>query len=436
MHDCFTALFGPLTRQQDFAHYAQAGGTIAQALQDCASIMPLSACHQAQQYIRQWPQYQPTPLVPLTRLANMLGVHSVYCKDESLRFGLGSFKALGGAYAVFKLASEHYHTPLDILLASMCKPSTQHTFSWRDRALHSVPLTPVPLTIVTATDGNHGRSVAWGAQKLGLPCKIYMHAGVSSYRADYVRSLGAEVVCVSGNYDASVDQAAQDAKKNPGWQVVSDTSYPGYTAIPADIMHGYSMMAAEIITQIPHPPSHVFICGGCGGLAAAMIGYMAQYWLQQAQHTPRWIIIEPSLAPSLRSSAIQQQAIRVDITKETLMAGLSCGEMSLIAFEVMRHHAIDYLLIDDHWVTPIMQLLAAEGLLMGETAVATPAGLVGSALAPDLRAKLKLDAQSTVLLFGTEGVTDPNLYQDILGFANTALPAHQASLAQKIYGHQ
>jgi len=221
------------------------------------AILPPDRCAVAQEMISNWEGYQPTPLLHLQGLANAVGVQSIFYKDESDRFGLRSFKALGGAYAVQQVLQQ--------VLSQ--RPSSE-----------SVSLTDINdgkfadevknITVVTATDGNHGRSVAWGAERFGCECMIYMHANVSQARQEAVEAFGATVIRVDGNYDDSVRQADLDAKEN-GWHIVSDTSYPGYMEVPRDVMAGYTLMTTEAMDQLPESviPSHVFIQGGCGGFS-------------------------------------------------------------------------------------------------------------------------------------------------------------------------
>lgn len=389
---------------QRFAYKGQ-GDRLAAA----RAVMPQSATEQSYRVISNWPLYAPSPLHDLSVLARALGVGAVHYKDESERFGLKSFKALGGAYAVQKFVAEALNLPIDKV----------------DE--HSLPADH-QLVIATATDGNHGRSVAWGAKRLGVPCKVYMHSGVSEFRAQSIAALGATVVRVEGNYDESVRQAAQDAAEH-GWQIVSDTAYPGYMDIPRDVMHGYGVMCREILEQIPQPPSHVFICAGCGGLAGAVMGFFLQHWPQT-----RWIIVEPELAPSLHLSVRNARPSRFEIDEETLMGGLSCGEISHVAWQVLQATDADYLLLPEAVVQPTMEMIAGLGITAGETAVATMAGFCAAVHDGELSVSLGLDENARVLLFGTEGETDPEMYRSLMGFSAVELPQHQDRLYTRFFG--
>ena len=223
------------------------------------AILNDAAFARAKATITAWPGYAPTPLLPLSGIAAACKVGALYYKDEASRFGLGSFKALGGAYAVWQV---------------LCRTAAEKDISPDDREAFVAHART--LTVTCATDGNHGRSVAWGAQTFGCNCVIFIHATVSEGRKREIERYGARVIRCTGNYDDSVHEAQATADRE-GWIVVSDTSYPGYTEIPKDVMQGYELMAAEAIRQWPEaePPTHIFLQTGVGGLAAAVA---AQYW--------------------------------------------------------------------------------------------------------------------------------------------------------------
>lgn len=234
----------------------------------------------AQREIGQWPGHAPTPLRALPALAKGLGLASVHYKDEGERFGLKSFKALGGAYAVERLlaqAVERRNGGEAVRAADMLAGR------WRELVKD--------ITVTCATDGNHGRSVAWGAQLFGCRCVIFIHATVSEGRRAAIATYGAEVIRVPGNYDDSVRHADAEAKAN-GWTVVSDTTYEGYREIPIDVMHGYGVMSREIVEQYgPAPPTHVLVQAGVGALAASVA---AAFWLAWGPKRPKMIVIEPT----------------------------------------------------------------------------------------------------------------------------------------------
>ena len=332
-----------------------------------------------------WEGYAPTPLVSLCALATRIGVGEVLYKDEGPRFGLGSFKALGGSYAAQRV------------LQREVARRTGKDISLEDIRLGKYKAECAAITLVSATDGNHGRSLAWGCQRFGAPCRIYIHAEVSEGRAQAMRDLGAEVIRIEGDYDDSVALAKSEAGEN-GWFVVSDTSWPGYSQPPRDVMSGYGVMTEEICEALDRAPTHVFLQGGVGGLAAGVIAGLRQYWGADA---PRVIIVEPELAACLFESAKAGTATRVAIDEETLMAGLSCGEPSELAWEILAEEASDFLAIPETIVGPSVRLLAQPlgddpAVEAGESAIAGLAALIAARQDVDLAAKLGLDAGSRV----------------------------------------
>ena len=372
-----------------------------------SEVLGIARCGLARDTISQWAGHQPTALHSLTGLAGEIGVGSLYYKDESTRFGLGSFKALGGAYAVQHVLRQALDAEMSDAEISLDDINTQR-FAERINNI----------TVVTATDGNHGRSVAWGAQRFGCQCMIYMHENVSPGRQEAVEAFGAKVVRVAGNYDDSVRQADHDAKAN-GWHIVSDTSYPGYMEIPRDVMAGYTLMTTEAMDQLPEGvvPTHVFIQGGCGGLAGA-VG--ADLWHRYGNKMPHLTVVEPMPAACLYESARAGEPQLVNIVDESLMAGLSCGEVSLLGWQILKPGARHFMTISDAPVAPLMQLLAAgvsgdSPIVAGESAIAGLAGLIGAMQSERLAREMNLDAQSRVLVFGTEGATDPEVFEALVG---------------------
>jgi diaminopropionate ammonia-lyase len=363
--------------------------------------------------IVRWPGYQTTPLTALPALAARSGVASVYYKDEGGRFGLGSFKALGGAYAVLRVIQKH-------LRSLGIEASTQSLISGDFRK------ETTDVTVTCATDGNHGRSVAWGAKTFGCRCVIYVHQTVSQGRVDAVAHYGAEVIRHPGNYDDTVHRAAEDAAKN-AWTVVSDTSYEGYVDIPRDVMHGYTLMCAEALDQWPEvlPPTHVVVPGGVGGVAAAVC---AAAWWRYGEHRPRMIVVEPTRAACLLESAATGKRALLTGDIETVMAGLSCGEPSVLAWELLNVGADSFIAVSDDEAIAAMRRLASggnsdgerdgdrdPGLVSGESAASVEAVLARAADDASIRDALALDAGSRVLMFGTEGDTDPELYTQLVG---------------------
>ena len=369
----------------------------------CERVLPRSAFAQAVAEISQWSGYAPTPLIRLPELAQRLGVAELMIKHEGPRFGLRSFKALGGAYAGLRILQREISQALghDVSLADI--RAGHH----REQARS--------VTLISATDGNHGRSLAWGAQRFGAPCRIVIHAGVSEGRAQAMRDFGAEVMRIDGDYDASVAKARELAEAN-GWFVVSDTSWPGYHEAPRDVMAGYGVMAQEIVDALPAAPTHVLLQAGVGGLAAAVAAHFQQHWGEQA---PRVIVVEPEHAACLLVSAQRDQATTVPLHQETVMAGLSCGEPSELAWAVLRETARDFVTVPDALVGPCVRLLARPpgddpALEAGESAVAGLAVAMAACAQPGLREALGLDGDARVLLIGSEGVTDPEIFQRMM----------------------
>lgn len=359
--------------------------------------------------ITQWPGYQPTPLVSLTALAAKIGVGGILYKDEGPRFGLGSFKALGGSYAAQRVLQRQISARLG------------HEVSLEDIRTGTYRSEAAEITLVSATDGNHGRSLAWGCQRFGAPCRIYIHAEVSEGRAQAMRDLGADVIRIAGDYDASVILAKQEAADN-GWFVVSDTSWEGYSQPPRDVMAGYGVMTQEICDSLEQAPTHVFLQGGVGGLAAGVVAGLRQHWGAQA---PRVVIVEPELAACLFESGRAGEATTFAIETETLMAGLSCGEPSGMAWEILSEEVSDFLTIPESLVAPSVRLLARPlpgdtAIEAGESAIAGLAALIAAREDADLSRKLGLTAEARVLLIGSEGVTDPAIFAQIMGESDAA----------------
>ncbi|MDB4073573.1 diaminopropionate ammonia-lyase [Ascidiaceihabitans sp.] len=278
------------------------------------------------------------------------------------------------------------------------------------------------ITLVSATDGNHGKSLSWGAQRFGAPCRIYIHHDVSENRAQAMRDFGAVVIRVDGDYDTSVVEARDDADTN-GWCVVSDTSWDGYTQPPIDVMAGYGVMTREIFEQMDAAPTHVFIQCGCGGLAAGVTASFRQLWGDAA---PRVVIVEPELAPCLFESAKAGEKTDVEVHEETLMAGLSVGEPSGIAWQILSEEAKDYVTIPENLIAPTMRLLARPirndpKIVAGESAIAGLAALIAGAQQPALRDALGLTQGSRVLLIGSEGATDPAIYETLVNGKGSSL---------------
>ena len=352
---------------------------------DKAGSLDQAVMQDAATEISGWAGYAPTPLHDLPEVAERLGVSRVVFKDESARFGLGSFKALGGAYAVARLA----------------------------RAAEDNGGSVTDLTVATATDGNHGRSVAWGAARAGCAAKIYIHAHVSTAREEAMAAYGAEVIRVNGNYEASLAACKEDAAA-PGWQIVSDTSWPGYTDVPLMVMAGYTLMARELLDQLGGTaPSHAMLPVGVGGLAA---GIIAPIWQAAGSSLGRMITVESHMSACMRDSLVAGTPTLVDITEETLMAGLSCGEVSSLAWDIMKPTVSHCITIGDDAVAPLMRWFhrRTPSIEAGECSTSGLAACLAAHADPQARQQLGFGPESVVLLLGTEGATDPEFYQRII----------------------
>jgi diaminopropionate ammonia-lyase len=385
---------------------AETRGAAYDAAPARAAVLNAAGFDGAEAAITRWPDYAPSPLLALPALAARLGLAALHYKDEGTRFGLKSFKALGGAYAVYRLLAQavarHTGGP---------PPDADELLSGRWAELVR------GVTVTCATDGNHGRSVAWGAQLFGCRCVIYIHATVSEGRRAAIAHYGAEVVRVPGNYDDSVRHADAQAQAH-GWTVVSDTTYEGYREIPIDVMHGYGVMSREVVAQLAgEPPTHVFVQAGVGAFAASVA---AVFWLAWGPRRPRLVVVEPTQADCHLQSAIAGHPVAVTGALDTVMAGLACGEVSPAAWEIVSSAADAFIAIDDHFALDGVRAFASPAggdtaIVSGETGATGLGALLAAQADPALHTLLGLDAGSRVLLLGSEGDTDPEIYRQITG---------------------
>ena len=364
--------------------------------------------------IRSWAEYRPTPLYELPALAAELGLGALYYKDEGRRFGLGSFKALGGAYGVLRVVQEELRARHGITASSAELRRGEHA----ERV--------AAITVTCATDGNHGKAVAWGAASFGCGCVVYVPGIVSEARQAAIEAQGARVIRVSGTYDDAVRICDAEARSS-GRIVVSDQSYRGYERIPRDIMQGYTLVAAEAAEALAAPPTHVFVQAGVGGLAAAVGGY---FWERYGAARPKLVCVEPQAADCLLRTAIAGRPAKVPGDLDTVMACLSCGEVSVLAWRLLARGAAAFLAIDDGAAVTAMRTLARgvgddPAIVAGESGAAGLAGLATAAADPEARAALALDGAARVLLFGTEGATDPQRYEALVGFSPAEVAARR-----------
>lgn len=385
------------------------------------AIMSIERAQESRRWLAAWPGLTPgaTPLHELPALARRLGVARMCVKDESLRSRLGSFKALGASVALVRQVMR-LHPGLEpgLVLSGRYAQLLQH------------------YTVVSATDGNHGRSLAAAARDAGCRCAIVLHAQVSLEREKAIADFGAKIIRVPGNYDASVREAERLAQAH-GWQVISDTSYEGYEEIPRDVMQGYGTIVDEILEQrpaasdAPCPYTHVFLQGGVGGLAAGIASYFCE---QYGARRPAFIVVEPRQADCLCQSALAGQAAQASGSVDSVMAGLACGETSPLAWRFLQPAVDFFLAIEDGEAVSAMRRLAqvqdANGdvpVVSGESGAAGLAGLIHLASDPALRARTRLDAQASVLLISTEGATAPGVYRELVGKGAQDILAAQIS---------
>lgn len=377
-----------------------------------AETLSLAAAEEVERFLNHREGHEATPLVSLPHLAEKLGVASVHIKDEGHRLGLGSFKALGGSYAVIRLvleeASREFGREVDI------------------SELHSPEVKAVArrLTVSCATDGNHGRSVAQGAQLVGANCAIFVHSGVSAERIAAIARFGAEIIRVEGHYDDSVAEASRVAAEK-GWQTVSDTSWPGYERIPGFVMQGYTALLREAVRQLPDRPTHVFVQSGVGGIAAAVAGY---FTLLYGQDRPFFTVVDPSRAACLVESARAGKPVKIEQGEPTVMAMLECYEPSLVAWRILSRSADAFMTVEEEDAVAAMRRLANPepgdpAVVSGESGGVGLAALIKAHGDGDARSKLKLGKDSRVFLINTEGATDPALYQQLVGTSSADVAA-------------
>ena len=362
-------------------------------------ILSLEGFRRANKEITSWDNYEPTPLHSFDDMAEDTGVSSIFYKDEYSRFTLKSFKALGGAYAVAnllikKLKEEGINANSSDLISGVYKDHTSKH------------------TVCCATDGNHGRSVAWGAQQFGCNCEIYIHRNVSEGREKAIANYGALVNRIKGNYDDSVRIAAEVAESN-GYTVVSDTSYEGYTDIPKDVMQGYTVMVDEALKQMNDTPTHVFLQGGVGGFPSAVVSFLQE----SLDCPPIFVVVEPVNADCLFQSAVNGKPTAVHGDLDTIMAGLACGEVSVLAWSILENYAPHFMTITDESIPKAMQLLAnrTPPIIAGESAITGLAGFLIACNDVELKSKLMINENSKILFFGTEGDTDEEMYEQLVG---------------------
>ena len=354
--------------------------------EEILKVLPKSFIDDAYASISSWEGYKPTPLIDLNKLSKNYNLNKIFYKDESKRFKLKSFKALGGAYAVEKISAGNK----DIIVS-------------------------------TATAGNHGKSVAWGAQRLGLKSKIFISENVSESRAKDIASFGAEIIRVKGNYDASLKACITQSTEN-NWEIIQDVAWQDYELVPKLTMSGYSVMIKEISEQTNHYITHIFLQAGVGGMASAVIAGVAKYF----KRIPRIIIIEPESADCVLASIDNSKLTKVEIKKESIMGGMSCGEVSLVPWQIIKNSVNNCLsLSDDNIATTVSMLAKGEfsndKIIGGECSAPGIMSLIMSCNNKKIKQSLDLNEKSNVLLIGCEGDTDTTLYKRMISLGNETL---------------
>ena len=353
--------------------------------------------------------YRPTPLHRLEGLAGSLGIETLWLKDESGRFGLGSFKALGGAYAVVHLLRERLGDDLSIAEVAAGRAAARVS----------------GVTVCCATDGNHGLAVAWGARRAGAKCTVFLPGPVSKGRERAIAGQGAGIVRIAGSYDEAVEACADEARAR-GWLLVSDTSHAGGDEAPSRVMHGYAMLVDEIRDALGGAvPTHLFVQAGVGGLAAAVIGAFRQ---DCGAESPNGVVVEPTTADCLYQSAVKGRPSPASGDLDTVMACLAAAEVSPLAWQVLARGAVAFMALDDAGATDAMRRAAAPAagdppLVLGESGAASLGGLIAAASDAEAREALGLSEASRALVIGSEGATDPDIYRRIVGRDPAAVAA-------------
>ena len=376
------------------------------------AVMALDNVNQARKFHRSFPQYSVTPLAKLDGMAGQLGLGGLFVKDESYRFGLNAFKVLGGSFAMAKYIAKE-----------MGKDVSEMTYDYLTSKKFRDDFGQA--TFFTATDGNHGRGVAWAANKLGQKAVVHMPKGSTQTRFDNIAKEGASVTIEELNYDDCVRLAAKEAAETPHGVIVQDTAWAGYEEIPSWIMQGYGTLVLEADQQLKEMgverPTHVFVQAGVGSLAGAVVGYFAHKY---KDNPPVMAVCEASAADCLYRSAVAKTGNLVNVTGDlqTIMAGLACGEGNTIGWDILKNH-VDVFASCPDWMSAKATRIYANPLgddphvVSGESG-SVPLGFCFTALhdedAKDLKEALKLDENSVVLVISTEGDTDPVRYREIV----------------------
>ena len=367
----------------------------------------LQQAEAVREFHKSFPMYAPTPLAVLPETAKALGIGNIYVKNESFRFGLNAFKVLGGSYAIGnylagRLGRKLSETGYDVLIA----PETRKQLG--------------DITFITATDGNHGRGVAWTANTLGQKSVVHMPKGSVAERLNNIRLAGAEADIIDGNYDDAVRLSRKEAQEN-GWVIVQDTSWEGYEQIPAWIMQGYCTMGLEAYEQLPQKPTHIFLQAGVGSMAGTIAALFASIY---GEDRPKVIIVEPNNADCFYRTAAANDGKTHIVTGEmkTIMAGLACGEPCGLAWDILKDYADYFIAFPDWAAAKGMRILGNpmgrdDRVISGESgasAFGCMAAILTEPELAELKQELGLNETSRVLFFSTEGDTDRENYRKIV----------------------
>ena len=371
-------------------------------------IMSVEEVQKARAFHSSFPQYSVTPLADLKQQAENLGLGAVRVKDESYRFGLNAFKVLGGSYAMARYIAQETgrdvsELPYNVLTGEKLRQEFGQA------------------TFFSATDGNHGRGVAWAAKRLGQKAVIRMPKGTTQQRLENIKAEGAEVTIEEMNYDECVRLAAGEAERTPHGVIVQDTAWEGYEDIPAWIMQGYGTMADEANEQFAERPTHVFVQAGVGSLAGAVTGYFVNRY---PENPPKIVVVEASASDCLYRGAVAGDGAPriVEGDMVTIMAGLCCGEPNITSWDILKNHVTCFISAEDSVARRGMRMLGnpIKGdvqVVSGESGAASFGALATILLQDEykeLREQLGLNADSRVLCFSTEGDTDPGRYRRIV----------------------
>ena len=378
----------------------------------CLEQYGLQQAETVRDFHRSFPMYAPTPLAKLPETARALGIGEIYVKDESYRFGLNAFKVLGGSYAMGNYLAEILGKPLsETGYPVLTAPETKAQLG--------------DITFITATDGNHGRGVAWTATTLGQKSVVHMPGGSAAERLNNIRAAGATADIIDGNYDDAVRLSRKEAEEN-GWVIVQDTSWDGYEKIPAWIMQGYCTMGLEAYEQLPQKPTHIFLQAGVGSMAAAIAALFASIYKEER---PKIIIVEPNNADCFYRTAKADDGRLHIVTGDmkTIMAGLACGEPCGLAWDILKDCADHFIAFPDWAAAKGMRILGNplggdDRVISGESGASAFGCMAAILTEPELapiKEELGLAENSRVLFFSTEGATDRENYRKIVWDGHT-----------------